>query len=246
MEHMCAGNGHPRPFTLYLTRLKLTIKFKCANVCVHTNKIRTISTGQDILFLIQKNGIIFFFGCHFTHLASFKRSIILCPTDFCLRYWTVNLTVDAVLNFGGEMFRFWCNVNRSRFHCVKRETEREKMIRKSLKRDKKRVKCKKKSMAYNSMITNFKVKQNQVILKNAPIAHIACTFHFCNHFVVINVEKRYCMYCVQHFFQRSGKMFTVVSIFSSSDCAFVLVACVVSAFIDIDSTWLCWQNKTCN
>lgn len=62
---------------------------------------------------------------HFTYLSTFKWSIILCPSDLSFRYGAVNLTVDAVLNFGCEMFWFRCNVNRSRFHYVTGEKERE-------------------------------------------------------------------------------------------------------------------------
>lgn len=68
---------------------------------------------------ILSAGILRCFFC--TYLSSLKRPIVLRPTDLRFRYRTVNLTVDAVLNFGCEMFWFWCNVNRSGFDCVRKK-----------------------------------------------------------------------------------------------------------------------------
>lgn len=74
--------------------------------------------------LKKKHIPILLYDCHsfqifstiLTHLPTLERSIILCPTDFCFRYGSVNLTVYAVLDFRSEMFWLWCDVNRCRFH----------------------------------------------------------------------------------------------------------------------------------
>lgn len=134
------------PFTYWLVngheKLQINIKyasshnwlaFKYTHVSIDFTCLYTL-LGTEYYFSIFCGSL---FG--FTYLSTFKRSIVLCPTDLSFRYGAINFTVDAVLNFGCEMFWFWCNVNRSRFHCVIWEERKNKQTEIIIEREKERM-----------------------------------------------------------------------------------------------------------
>lgn len=166
--------------------------------------------------------IAFFFLCT-THLSSLKRSIILCPTNFSLRYGAVNLTVDAVLDFGCEMFWFWCNVNRCRFHYVMHKRTNQRM-EKEKKREWKRMRKKKTGKwKYVNNVQNVSGMRlnGQIFTRNAlkwtnccccffiifdewicstHFFFLPCSRCYCSHFRMLN-EKNVILLCSTNFLQ---------------------------------------------